>query len=118
MKATTVVSLLRTYRFLAVDEAELQTQIADVLTRRGMRHVRELSLDPYGRIDFMLDDGLGLEVKVDGSPSAVLRQLHGYAQSLMVAELLLVTRRSQLATLRGPLAGKPLHVVHTGGGLL
>lgn len=113
-----IATSLRSYRFLAVDEAELQDQIAEVLTRAGIHHVRELTLTHHGRIDFMLDHGIGLEVKVDGSPSAVLRQLFGYAQSPSVESLVLVTRRSQLSTLRGPIAGKTLHVIHIGGGLL
>lgn len=117
MSAAAVASTLHAHRFLAVDEAELQAQIADVFSRCGIAHTREVSLAPHGRIDFMLGDGLGLEVKVEGSPSAVLRQLHGYAQSPSVVGLVLVTRRAQLAGLRGPIAGKPLHVVHIGGGL-
>lgn len=53
MSAAAVASTLHAHRFLAVDEAELQAQIADVFSRCGIAHTREVSLEvksPKGRM--------------------------------------------------------------------
>lgn len=114
-----ILDALRAYRFMAVDEAEIQNQIAAVLVREGVSFTREFSLGPAaGRIDFLLDAGVGIEVKVQGSPSSVIRQLFRYAKTDTIRQLVLVSRRAQHRSIRGPIAGKPLHVVHLTGGLL
>jgi alkanesulfonate monooxygenase SsuD/methylene tetrahydromethanopterin reductase-like flavin-dependent oxidoreductase (luciferase family) len=91
-----VAEALRAYRFRFADEGRLQDAIEGALRASGFTLEREVRLDPANRIDFMVGR-VGIEVKVAGSPSAVLRQLTRYAQSGQVDGLILVTNRARHA---------------------
>lgn len=75
-------------------EDHLQAGISTVLTRLGVRHRREACLGPAGRVDFLTDLGLAIEVKIEGSQMAVARQIMRYAERDEVRALLLVTTRA------------------------
>lgn len=112
--ADQVAAQLRKYSYRYNDERELQDQLqAGPLS--GLVFHREYELSPEHRIDFWLPHGaigLGLEVKVGGSPAGVLRQVHGYAQHAEVGELILVTSRIRLGQLfPEQLNGKRVQVV-------
>lgn len=92
-------------------ELALQDAIAGVLSEHGFTFSREARLTTSDVIDFLVDRA-GLEVKVDGSLSDVTRQLHRYAQSDRVSELLLVTTRSKHRAMPASLSGKPVRVLH------
>lgn len=79
-------------------EASLQFGITNQLIMVGIEHTREVRLSPTDRIDFMVG-AIGVEVKTGGSRTALIRQLHRYAQSGRVDELLLVTTAPNLAAL-------------------
>ena len=93
------IELLKTYRYSVGSEDSFQRGVEQVLNRHHIPFLREHQLGPeYGRIDFYLPDRkLGIELKVKGSPSQVLRQLHRYAQCPDVAALILLTARARLA---------------------
>jgi len=79
------------YQFTA--EKELQDGIERVLVAVfGDEVHRECRIGNAGRliIDFLVG-GVGVEVKVKGSPESVARQLVKYSNSPMVSELLLVS---------------------------
>lgn len=102
------------FRFDESSEARLQDGLEAVLRERGVPFVREARLSDADRIDFITDDGVGIEVKVGGSSASVVRQLHRYAGLEEVAALVLVTtkRRHQVPP---QLARKPVRVVYTRG---
>lgn len=77
-----------------VNEAILQDQIADTLSKAGLNHKREVWLSEADRIDFMCDDGVGIEVKIKGSAANIARQLKRYESADNLRHLVLVTRRS------------------------
>lgn len=79
---------------------------------------REVRLNEDDRIDFMFGDGLGLEVKIDGSLADVTRQLHRYAQAEQVRELLLVTTRARHLSLPLEFNGKRLSTLYLIGSSL
>lgn len=108
-----VVELLRSYRIPFGVEAATQDAIARLFDEHGVGYVREFDLGPtHGRIDFYLpDERIGLEVKTQGSPSAVAEQLMRYATAPEVDRLVLVTGRVRLGQLPPILNGKPLDVV-------
>lgn len=112
---TSIRELLRPLRCSVVDEAALQDLIADSFTSEGVSFEREVRLSAHDRIDFLCDT-VGIEVKVDGSVSDVTRQLHRYAQSERVAEIILVTTRSRHTAVPASFAGKPIRVLHLMGG--
>lgn len=118
MTAAEVARVLSGFSYLVVAEVDLQVGVLMALTRAGITFEREvcLSRGRADRIDFLVG-AVGIECKVDGSLQEVTRQLHRYAQDPAVAELVLVTTRARHAAVPRSLAGKPVHVVATRGGL-
>lgn len=108
----TALEAVRSYRYVTGDEADLQAQLATALEREGVMFQREYDLgDGRGRIDFYLPRwNAGLEVKVEGSAAAVLRQLHRYSGAALDA-LVLVTRRARQGGLPDAIGTMPLHVL-------
>jgi hypothetical protein len=95
----TVIDMCRAIGQRAYDistERALQEGISARLNELGFAHRREVGLTQTDRIDFMIGR-LGIEVKTKGSRSALLRQIHRYAQSEEIDELLLVTSSPPLA---------------------
>lgn len=93
------------YRFQ--NEKELQDGIAAVLARHGFQFRREVALSPEDRIDFLTSDGFGIEVKIGGGESALLRQCFRYMNTGAVSALLVVTSRQSLTISQGLIARKP-----------
>lgn len=117
MTADEVVELLGRFRFRHTSEEDLQRAIAQVLERSGVPFRREVKLGPRDRIDFLLDGGVGIEVKVKGSATQAARQLQRYAKSDQVTELVLVTSRSQVGRQLDEYLGKRVRVHFILGGL-
>ncbi len=89
-----IAAALACYRFSILDEGHLQVGLAAILDEKGIRYDREHQLDRAGRIDFLTEDGIGIEVKVAGTTVDVHRQLCRYAASPAVTRLMLVTTRA------------------------
>lgn len=115
--AAEVADILRRYRFSFTDEDELHQGIAQALKKNGVSFVHEKTLSRKDRIDFLCDGGIGIEVKVDGSPSAVGRQVLDYLKFEEVSEVVLVTSRVLAAAyLREPTSsGKKIEIVELWG---
>jgi hypothetical protein len=107
------IELLKTYRYSVGSEDSFQRGVEEVLHRHRIPFLREHQLGrEYGRIDFYLPDlRLGIELKIKGSPSQVLRQLHRYAQCPDVAALILLTSRSRLTFSPMQINGRPVFAV-------
>jgi hypothetical protein len=113
--AARVLSVLRAYRFNTSSEAALQGGIARALAAENVAFEPEVILTAQSRIDFLVDGGVGIEVKIDGTANEVLRQLMRYAECAKVRELVLVTTRSKHVALASSLRGKPLAIHFIGG---
>ncbi len=113
-----VCAWLRSYRYNFVGERELQDGLARALDDGGYTFRREHRLGPGDVVDFLIDPGIGLEAKVDGSVSLVTRQLLRYAQHEEIAALLLVTSLSRHDNLPAEMNGKPVRVVVLRTGVL
>ncbi len=101
-------------------ERDLQDAVAD---RLGQRYAvcRERALPGRDRPDFLVETtgfGVAVEVKVNGSRTAVLRQLGRYAAHREVGAVVLASgRRSLLAGMPAMIHGKPVAVALLAGGL-
>lgn len=84
----------RTYD--VTDEARVQAAIAGALDGAGLPHDREVAIDERSRIDFLVS-AVGIEVKVDGASTAVLRQLARYVEHPRIRGLVLATTRARHA---------------------
>lgn len=117
--AIAAAQVITSYRYSFTNEVELQDGVATALLEAGIPHEREVRLSPRDRVDFLIEPGIGIEVKeIAQSPSKVLRQLARYAESDRIVALALVTARSQHMALPSEIGGKPLVVVNLSGGSL
>lgn len=112
MQVSGIVQAVKAYRFHYSNEKELQEAVGRALLTAKIPHEREKILpDGFGTIDFLVAGGIGIEIKIKGSPSAVTRQLLRYLKCEAISELVLVTGRSKLGNLPRELLGKRLTVV-------
>ena len=109
---TSIVDILRAHRFAFTSELELQDGIASLLSRLP-GYLREEYLSATDRPDFRIG-GTVVEVKVDGSLSALVRQVGRYARYDVVEEIVVVTSRRRLAVLPESIGGKPVAAVVVG----
>jgi len=103
------LEILKSYRYTVGCEDAFQRGVEQALLAHGIVFFREHLLGRrYGRIDFYVPDArLGIELKVKGSPSQVLRQLHRYAHCPDISALILLTARSRLAFSPMQINGRP-----------
>lgn len=113
-----LVAQLPQHRWPIGVELDFQNAVATWLNRQDVRYQREYHLREADIIDFYFPDNrIGLELKVKGSPGAVMRQLQRYARSPEVAALILMTPHASLAaSVASSLSGKPVHLVATWAG--
>lgn len=75
------------------NEAELHEGIAQVLDGVHMTYQREFIASPQDRYDFLIDPGIVIEAKVQGSLSRALEQVKRYAKRDEVSAVVLVTTK-------------------------
>ena len=114
MTAEHLASVLKEYRYRFADELELHAGLAVALDAAGVTYLREVKLEPFGRIDFLCSR-VGVEVKIKEPQRKVLRQLAGYARHEAIDSLVLVTTQYRLRAMPAELNGKPLAVCFIGG---
>jgi hypothetical protein len=115
-RATAVCALLGGYRFSYTNEAELQQGIERVLVASGHAFRREKHISRKNRPDFLLEDGVAVEVKIEGSLTAVLRQLSRYAEQESISAIVFVTTRAvQAMRIPKEFCAKPVRVVLLAG---
>jgi hypothetical protein len=108
---------LEGFRYETCSEARLQLGIWHALGFLNHPAEREVQVS-CGRLDFLTEDGVAIEVKLHGTTNDLLRQLQRYAQLDEVKELLVVTTRHRLAQLPMTLSGKPVSVALLLGSVL
>ncbi len=91
-----IVSVIKQCSFRWSSEADIHKGILQWLERQ-QQHVpsfrSEVVLTKRDRLDVLLDDGTAIEIKVAGTKTEVLRQLHRYAEHEVVTGLILLTTR-------------------------
>ncbi len=108
--AARLLEALRSNRFSFSSEDGLQRGIALALQGARIPYEREVRLSATDRPDFMVQ-GIAIEVKIDGSANALLRQLHRYASHPRVTAIVVVTNRARLTSQPPNINGRPVHVV-------
>lgn len=110
MTAKDLCKSLGAYRFNYAHETDLQQGIQKALETEHIEFTPEVVLSAHDRIDFMVGR-VGIEVKVGHPLASVMRQIHRYAQSEKVDELLLITNRCRHLHLPESINGKPVEVL-------
>jgi len=103
-----LIDLFSRYKFRFSTEAELQLAIEKVLTVAGLKFTKEAVLSSKDRVDFLLDSGIGIEVKIGGSAMQLARQVRRYCESEKITGLLVVVTKSKLLDLPKELNSKPI----------
>lgn len=113
-----IVALLNQHRFRGMTEEHFQDAIDAILAGSHVGYAREERLTPRDRIDFLVGE-TGIEVKINGSPSEIVRQLGRYAASERVTALILASSRIRLIQgIPATIHGVPVHAVALRGGFL
>lgn len=89
-------------------ELETQEQLAGAFERSEIPFNREWNEGVDGRVDFMFDYGIALEVKLKGNRASIARQCRRYLASPAIVFLILATNRSM------PHVGTNFKTVHLG----
>lgn len=91
-----IIQALRTQRFDLQNEKKTQAEIAVFLQDcfPGLLMDREFGLDPHNVIDFLLDNRIGMEVKIKGQKREIFRQCERYCDFELIEILILVTNLS------------------------
>lgn len=106
-----IATQLGSYQYRFGSEVQLHDRLEAVLHAGGYEFVREHRLDAANRADFWLD-GVVIEVKVDGSGGAAMRQALRYAELPQVTGVIVAsTCRWADTAFPATLAGKPFAVV-------
>lgn len=99
-----------TYRFS--DEKVLHDGIAKVLDTIGVTYQREHAANEKDRFDFLLEGGVVIEAKVEGTFPEAAQQIDRYLQLESVSAIAIVTsKRWEHRTLKRHLRGKPFAVI-------
>lgn len=109
MTIETLTELLQSHVLRYGTERQLQDDVERVLTAHGIDYRREYPLG-NDAIDFFVQ-GVGIECKTQGGPSAVLEQLVRYAEQDDVQALILLTSRRTLRFDETEIMVKPFAVV-------
>lgn len=110
--AIQICGLISSLRSATGDESVLQAGIAQALSETGIAFQPEVALSSKNRIDFLLENGIGIETKIDGAVSAVTRQLFRYAESDRITELILITTKARHLSIERTLNGKTVYIAH------
>jgi hypothetical protein len=110
--AQQVIEALSNKRFPLNDEKRLQSCMVRALDDAGIWIQREAKLDEESIIDFLIEGHLGIEVKIKGSATAILKQCERYLEHNYVEGLILVTSRAQ--GFPKEINGKPCWVLNLG----
>lgn len=111
-----LVFLLERCRIAYTDEIDLQDKLFGLIVAWGYIVEREVRLSPKDRIDFLVNETIGIEVKIKGSKRAIYRQLQRYAEIDQLQRVILVS--AVALGLPEMINGKPITLVSLGGAWL
>jgi hypothetical protein len=94
------------------NEKATQREIGEALQTAGIDFQREHRLAPGDIVDFLLSDGIALEVKLRYSRREIERQIRRYAKHDAVRALVLATATA--IHLPADIDGKPIHIISLG----
>ena len=84
-----ILGTIDKYKILFKDEKDLQNKLEKIFIKNGIKYHREYHLDPYGIVDFFIDN-IAVEVKIAGQKRAIYRQCRDYAKHKDVKAVVLV----------------------------
>lgn len=110
MRIGEILFMLRNRKFDLHNEKILQAQMADQLL--GFDVQKEYRLDDKNIVDFFVDGGIAIEVKIAGGKKDIYKQCLRYAMFDQVEMIVLVTNKA--VGLPKMLNGKPTFIIKLG----
>jgi hypothetical protein len=89
-----IFSILSKYKFPVEDEKRLQGYIEDKLRENRIVYAREFFLDEHNIPDFIVGDGVVIEVKIKGSKRDIYAQILRYSKFDDVKSILVITNKN------------------------
>ena len=81
-------------RYTLSNEKTVQIQLLQHMKQAGFEFQREVRLDENNIIDFLDEDGVGIEVKVNGSRMAILHQCERYCKFDQIKIFILISSKA------------------------
>lgn len=92
--AEKICSILAKYKVSLTNEIQTQNDIERILDLHDIPYIREYRVDDKNIIDFLIDNSIGVEIKIKGSPSRILNQLVRYSETKRFESLILITAKT------------------------
>ena len=105
-------------RFRFASELDLQNGIEQLLQQHKISYAREQALTIKDRPDFIVDRGIALEVKIQGSLAQALRQINRYAKHPDISSILVVGSPSWVRQIPLAVGSKPVTSIRVTESLL
>lgn len=86
-----IIETLRPLRLSLGNEKRLQAEIEEAFAASGLTFEREVRLSPEDVIDFLMEDGVGVEVKIKGGKREIYHQMQRYSAHDRINSLILVS---------------------------
>nr|EES53262.1 MAG: hypothetical protein UBAL3_80150051 [Leptospirillum ferrodiazotrophum] len=113
-----LISSLFRLRFRYTTERDLQNGFEKVFLEKDIPFVREYPVTTADRLDFWVDGGIALEVKIKGSLPDLIRQIARYARHKDVREILVVGTPRWIPQVPATIEGTPVYGLRLVGSLL
>ena len=95
-------------RFRFASELDLQNGIEQLLQQRKISYAREQALTAKDRPDFIIDGGIALEVKIQGSLAQALRQINRYTKHPDISSIVVIGSPSWVGQIPLTVGSKPV----------
>jgi len=107
-----IFDALTKHRFVISNEKVLQLEIENIFKQKGFEFKREYYLDEENKniIDFLMSQGIGIEVKIKANKRAIYKQLLRYSEFEEIKSLILVTGTN--TGMPKELNGKPVYILN------
>ena len=118
MTSPDLIATLSRLRFRYATEKDLQDGFEKVFREKGIPFRREVEISSKDRLDFLVDGGIVLEVKIKGSLPELVRQIARYARHETIREILVVGTPRWIPQVPAAIEGKPVYGLRLVGSLL
>lgn len=105
-----IIFILKKYKLVITNEKMLQKEIAAIFHNLDIPFTREKVIGPKSHIDFLFDNGVGVEIKIKGNSRKIYDQCLRYAECADIQSMLLITTKTM--GIPNVIKGKPFHILN------
>lgn len=109
--AHSLIQIFEGVRFRFGSEVDLQNGVELLLQRSKIAYAREKALTAKDRPDFLVDGGIAIEIKIQGTFAQAVRQIDRYTKHESVQSILVIGSPSWINRIPAFIGGKPVHAI-------